>query len=325
MAAGLQAAAPKPADTEEATRLQIFLDRMNFSPGKIDGHYGAFTLKALALCRESIGAPQAAEAPGKKHEKRGAKPNVEGLDLGSVNPVFIDYTVTDEDVQSAGELPRAIPQQAKLKWLPYQNVAEAVAEKFHCDQGYFAKLNPGKTSALKTGDQVRVPNVPPFDLAAVKEAAEKDRAAAKEKAPPKESSPPSSLSVKVDIKTNMLQVRDGEKLVAAYPVTVGSKQTESPIGDWVVKEITRLPFFRYDEMMLNHGERSSNFYNLAPGPNNLVGVVWIALNKKGIGLHGTSEPDSIGRSASHGCVRLANWDAARLAERLTPGVPVSIH
>ncbi len=64
---------------------------------------------------------------------------------------------------------------------------------------------------------------------------------------------------------------------------------------------------------------------LAPGPNNPVGVIWIALNKKGIGLHGTEEPDSIGRSASHGCVRLANWDIVRLAGKVKGGVAVSIH
>jgi lipoprotein-anchoring transpeptidase ErfK/SrfK len=328
LAAMSRAATPKTADVdEEAARLQIFLDRMNFGPGKIDGRYGDFTLKALALCRESIGAPPPAEAGRKKHNEKVPKPNVDGLDLGSVNPVFIEYTVTDDDVQNAGDLPHAIAQQAKLKWLPYPSIADGVAEKFHCDRGFFEKLNPGKTASLRAGDQVRVPNVPPFDLAAVKDTAEKEHGSKKEKSAPQEKAHPSasSLSVKVDTKTNMLEVREGDKLVAAYPVTVGSAHLESPVGDWVVKEISHLPVFRWDKEMLNHGERSGNFYNLPPGPRNPVGVVWIALNKKGIGLHGTNEPDSIGRSASHGCVRLANWDVVQLAKRLKPGVPVSIH
>ncbi|OYX16380.1 MAG: hypothetical protein B7Z16_11570 [Algoriphagus sp. 32-45-6] len=123
----------------------------------------------------------------------------------------------------------------------------------------------------------------------------------------------------------MLRVFENEKLVAAYPVTIGSAQTVSPLGEWKVKGIARLPDFRYDLSFLKTGERSDKTYLLSPGPNNPVGVIWVALNKPGIGLHGTSDPDAIGRSASHGCVRLANWDIARLATRVRAGVVVSIH
>ncbi len=131
--------------------------------------------------------------------------------------------------------------------------------------------------------------------------------------------------VNVDTKTNFITVLEGNTLVAAYPVTIGSARTESPIGEWKVRGVAKLPTFRYDEEMLNHGERSGDFHMLPPGPNNPVGVIWIALNKKGIGLHGTENPDSIGRSASHGCVRLANWDIVRLATRVKAGVSVSIY
>jgi lipoprotein-anchoring transpeptidase ErfK/SrfK len=123
----------------------------------------------------------------------------------------------------------------------------------------------------------------------------------------------------------MLTVYESEKLLAAYPVTIGSAQTASPVGDWTVRGVAKMPNFRYDKAMLNHGKRSGNFHILPPGPNNPVGVIWIQLNKKGIGLHGTSDPDAIGRNASHGCVRLANWDIVRLAAKVKAGVPVSIH
>jgi len=136
---------------------------------------------------------------------------------------------------------------------------------------------------------------------------------------------PSTSSVKIDTKANMLGVFEGDRLTAAYPVTIGSAQTASPIGDWKVKGIAKWPRFRYDEKMLKHGERSGHFYMLPPGPRSPVGVLWIALNKKGIGMHGTAAPDSIGHSASHGCIRLANWDVVRLAERVKFGTPVSIH
>jgi lipoprotein-anchoring transpeptidase ErfK/SrfK len=136
---------------------------------------------------------------------------------------------------------------------------------------------------------------------------------------------PSMGSVKIDTKTNMLGVFDADKLVAAYPVTIGSAKTASPIGEWKVQRIVKLPHFRWDPEMLKHGVRSGHFHVLPPGPNSPVGVIWIALNKKGIGLHGTNEPETIGRAVSHGCVRLANWDVVRLAQKVKPGVPVSIH
>jgi lipoprotein-anchoring transpeptidase ErfK/SrfK len=140
--------------------------------------------------------------------------------------------------------------------------------------------------------------------------------------PAKESA--AKISVDVNVKDNILKVLEDGKIAAAFPVTVGSQETVSPIGHWTVKAIAKLPTFRWDLKMLQKGERSSHFHLLPPGPNNPVGVVWIALNKKGIGIHGTDDPESIGRSASHGCIRLANWDITKLAEMITPGTPVTV-
>ena len=321
-----------PGEIEAATRLQVFLDRANFSPGAIDGQYGEFTLKALALYRQSRG-----EQPPSLPAKPDTAPDISGLDLASVGPAFIPYTVSEADLQNIGPLPSEVPAQAKLKSLPYRDGAEAIAEKFHCDIRFLEQLNPGKTKTLKAGDQLNVPNVEPFELATVKdlkpgsEIADPvandipdDAAAPNEKDKSPEPGPPTT-SVKIDMKTNMLGVFEADKLVAAYPVTVGSAQTASPIGEWTVRGVAKLPKFRYDKQMLKHGERSGNFHMLPPGPNSPVGVIWIALNKKGIGLHGTETPETIGRAGSHGCVRLANWDIVRLAQRLKGGTPVSIH
>ncbi|PYI48968.1 MAG: hypothetical protein DMF10_02760 [Verrucomicrobia bacterium] len=143
--------------------------------------------------------------------------------------------------------------------------------------------------------------------------------------PQKDEAASAPIGIKIDTKANMLGIFQGEKLIAAYPVTIGSAQTASPIGEWKVSRITKMPTFRYDKEMLQHGKRSGNFHLLPPGPRNPVGVMWIALNKKGIGIHGTNDPGSIGRAASHGCVRLANWDVVRLATKIKPGDNVSIH
>ncbi|HEU4772213.1 MAG TPA: L,D-transpeptidase, partial [Candidatus Udaeobacter sp.] len=278
--------------------------------------------------------PQA--PPSQPKPKRNVAPDLNGLDLASVEPLFIPYTVTEADLQNIGQLPKEVPEQAKLKFLPYRDAADAIAEKFHTDVHFLEQLNPGKLKGIKAGDQVNVPNVEPFEIASVKDikpGSETASQAANEvedqpeaqASTPVESSAPRKVFIKVDTKKNMLGVFEDEKLIAAYPVTIGSAQTASPIGDWKIRGIAKLPKFRYDKEMLKHGERSGNFYMLPPGPRNPVGVMWIALNKKGIGIHGTNEPDSIGRSGSHGCIRLANWDVVRLAAKIKSGDNVSIH
>jgi len=333
---------PSKANIEAATRLQIFLDRANFSPGKLDGTYNEFTWKALALYRESRGEQAPTPLP-QARGKSNVAPDVTGLDLNSMGPVFVPYTVTDADVASVGQLPGSVPAQAKLKFLPYRDAADAVAEKFHCDIHLLEQLNSGKMKTIKAGDQLMVPNVEPFDLGSVKEikpgseistqaaneveyhAEAQPETAGENKSPTKAEGAPGPVTVKVDSKTNMLGVFEGEKLIAAYPITIGSAHTASPIGEWKISRITKMPTFRWDKEMLQRGRRSGNFHLLPPGPRNPVGVMWIALNKKGIGIHGTNSPDSIGRASSHGCIRLANWDVVRLATKIKPGDNVSIH
>ena len=322
---------------QEATRLQIFLDNSNFAPGKIDGKDGEFTRKAVALFKRSKGQADSTAADAK------TPIDTSGLDLTSVDPVFTTYVVTKEDIENVGKLPSDPAAKARMKWLPYASVAEAVAEKFHCDIDFLKELNPTVTEALKEGHQVTVPNVKPFELSGIKTATPQSgmtpgafadhlenqnvEDAPRTEEPAEETSEeamPPTLSLYVSTKDKMLEVRSGGQLVAAFPVTLGSQHTESPVGQWTVKGIAKLPKFRYDLKMLKDGERSSNFRLLPPGPNNPVGVIWIELDKKGIGIHGSSDPDLIGRNASHGCIRLANWDVEKLAGMIHPGVPVVV-
>jgi len=334
--------ASQSRQVEDETRLQIFLDNANFGSGKIDGHGGEFTRKALALYRASIGLPLK-----DKTDSKGA-PDVSGMDLSSVTPVFTTYTITQEDAETVGDVPSGPVAESKVKWLPYKTLLEAVSEKFHSDPKFIKQLNPDKAERLKAGDEIKVPNVKPFELSSVKslkpgdymetvasnelggdtgstdnrEKAPAEKTATEKKESEKNSEPP--LTIHVSTKESMLEVLAGEKVAAAFPVTVGSQQTASPIGSWTVKAIAKLPNFRYDPKMLKEGKRSSNAHLIPPGPNNPVGVVWIALNKPGIGIHGTDDPDTIGRSASHGCIRLANWDIVKLAEMVKPGMHVTI-
>ena len=134
----------------------------------------------------------------------------------------------------------------------------------------------------------------------------------------------SRLVFHVNTTTNYLEVRDGDRLVACFPITPGSKSIPTPKGEWHVVAKTLLPEFRWDKSVLMTGKRSNVFYQLPPGPNNPVGICWIALNKPGIGMHGTAEPDSIGRAASHGCIRLSNWDAFKVYGMVAPMTKVII-
>ncbi|PYL67393.1 MAG: hypothetical protein DMF28_09280, partial [Verrucomicrobia bacterium] len=257
---------PNKANIEAAARLQIFLDRANFSPGKLDGTYNEFTWKALALYRQSRGEqPQFPPAQGKL--KSNVAPDVTGLDLDSIGPVFVPYTVTDADLASVGPLPSSVAAQAKLKFLPYRDAADAIAEKFHSDVHLLERLNPSKMKTIKPGDQLMVPNVGAFDLASVKgikpgsersernaqpvndveyqpeaqsENADENRQMKKDEA----ASAP--IVIKIDSKTNMLGVFQGEKLIAASPATIGSAHTASPVAESKVSRITKMPTFRYD-------------------------------------------------------------------------------
>ncbi len=331
-------------DIEAITHLQVFLDRAQFAPGKIDGRLGQFTLQALALYREAHGGDPA--APDQRDEAVAeVLPEVSDLDLSSVGPVFINYTVTKSDLENIGQLPTAVAAQAKLDAMPYRSAAEAIAEKFHTVESFLEELNEGKTGDINAGDTLRVPNVEPFDLAAVKDLVPGSALAGAESGESGDGNGGSDekaevnpaaddevageavaigVSVRIDVKSNMLTLyRDG-KLIAAYPVTLGSGQTESPVGDWEVTALAKMPDFRYDRAMLDRGVRSDDYHVLPPGPNNSVGVMWIQLNKSGIGLHGTNEPETIGRATSHGCIRLANWDVVRVAAKIVAGAPVEI-
>lgn len=287
-------------------RLQVFLDRAGYGPGKIDGKDGQFTRTARELYERAHDGPVA-----EQEVRADASAPVSGPE-GS--QALTTYVVTKDDASLVGEVPEKPEDQAGREWLPYANLAEAVAEKFHCDEEFFRQLNAGKVDALKEGDEVWVPKVEPFDVNSVKTVA------------PGHAMPQGGGETLVRIRSNnnMLEVVQGDTIVAAFPVTIGSTETGTPTGTWTIKGMERFPKFRRDEKMLKEGERSGKFLMIPPGPNNDVGVIWIELDRKGLGIHGTKAPDSIGRSESHGCIRMANWDVLRLAGLVKAGVKVEV-
>jgi lipoprotein-anchoring transpeptidase ErfK/SrfK len=295
-------AQPAP-DQETIARLQIFLDEHSFGPGKIDGRWGEFVGEALKRFQAANDQqPSGQIDPALQQE------------LQMISPVYTTYTITEPDLHWVGKVPSKPPEMAKLKKILYRSALDFVAERYHADPDFIRKLNPGRNlNALKIGSTVQVPNVQPFQIETIQAVPD---------LPPRPDF--AQRSLKVDTKGRMLDLVDGSRVMASFPITPGSKSLPAPIGTWKIVKVTTMPIFRWDEAMLKHGRRSSDFYTIPPGPRNPVGIVWIGLSKKGIGIHGTDSPDTIGRSASHGCIRLANWDAARLVNQITRGITVEI-
>jgi len=311
----LPATEPKPAPKSEpqaarailvgkreiVAQLQIFLDQQLFSPGMIDGKPGKTGTKAFKRWQRAHGLPETGVID-------------ENVPLDSVYPVYTFHTVTKEDMRFIGDLPRATSVQAKKKYLPYPGYINFLAERYHSGTDFLTRLNPGvRFSKLKPGDQVRVPNVAPFKI---------------EEMPPTGNLPPreefKDRRIVIDRRETMLDLYEGEKLIAAIPIAPGSPAHPTPKGNWRIVGIASMPTFRWDKGMLNRGVRTKDFYMLPAGPRNPVGVAWIGLNKEGIGIHGTNNPYSIGTFASHGCMRTANWDISRIGHLVTPGVTVEI-
>jgi lipoprotein-anchoring transpeptidase ErfK/SrfK len=274
-------------------KAQVLLDRANFSPGAIDGREGDNFENALRAFQKK----NALGETGKLNKETWDKLTQ------STAPALIEYTITAADVKGpfTEEIPSKLVDKAKLKRLDYTSAAEMLAERFHMDQDLLEALNRGK-ALDKAGSAILVANVnvKPVALGA---------------APAK---------IEVDKQNNVLRVlaKDGA-LLAAYPASVGSEEKPAPSGTLKVVRVARNPTYTYDPEFKFRGVKADEKLYIAAGPNNPVGSVWIALNEKSYGIHGTAEPSKVGKVESHGCVRLTNWDALTLAKLVRKGMPVA--
>ncbi|KAB2637908.1 MAG: L,D-transpeptidase family protein [Verrucomicrobia bacterium] len=322
------AASVKPTG-EEALSLQIFLDDSRFGPGIIDGKPGRFTELAVQSWNEAHGYPLD-DWTAVLSAARQAVPTP--LAVAVVPDCIKDWVNPD--------LPTKYTRQAKSKRMSYRSNGEFMAERYHCDEAYLAELNGNqKIDKLEPHQSITVPNVEPFTIEKITGATYK-------------SDPVMSLRhAVVDTKINQVRIfeaapaalvvaepdgdseaaaapaapRPNRGLIASFPITPGEARFIK-FGVWEVRNAVELPIWRYDQQLLDTGKRSSDSESLEipPGPNSPVGIFWAGLSKPGIGLHGTANPETIGRARSHGCIRLANWDAIRLPTLIRPGTRVEI-
>ena len=284
---------------ERILAIQVMLDTAGFSPGEIDGRAGANLGRALAAFQKNRGL----SPTGKADDATVERLRQDFKDQSAV----VAYTVTEADVAGPfqSDIPADLVEQSKLPSLDYRNALEALAEKFHASPALLRSLNPGKTFT-QAGESITVPNVTLSD-------------ASPATAPKR----PTGARIVVSSRTSALTVEDAQGRVLFFaPVTTGSEHDPLPIGNWKVTGIQQSPVFHYNPDLFWDADPSHSKAKIAAGPNNPVGVAWIDISKPHYGIHGTPEPANVGHRASHGCVRMTNWDVRRVLTWAKPGMLV---
>ena len=288
-----KAAAKSAAEINmQALQTQVMLDRAGYSPGEIDATSGTSTKRALDAFTKNGG-------------------NAAALPADAVSA----YTITEQDAAGpfTPDIPEDMVEKSKLDALGYQDLLEALGERFHASPALLEKLNP--TAKFAAGEQIQVPNVSAVAPVGPPRGRQSDAAPSPTN--------PAATTISVHKSTSDLVVTDGAGKVLMYaPVTTGSEHDPLPIGEWKVTGVQRDPKFHYNPELFWDAEPGHSKATIPPGPNNPVGVVWIDITREHYGLHGTPEPATVGKTTSHGCVRLTNWDAQKLASLVRPGTKV---
>ena len=274
---------------DDVLRAQVLLDRAHFSSGEIDASYGGNLRQAIRGFQKLHQLPLT-----------GLVDAATWTELARDQaPVLDVYTVTAQD--AAGPylpVPATMAGKARLAALGYASLAEALGEKFHCSPELLRRLNPGKSLA-RAGVQLLVPNV----------------AAARPL--------PKAASILVGARDGTLTLLDSDGTpFAQFPASTGSKHDPLPEGRWQVRSVAVNPEYRYNPQLFWDARAGEGRARIAPGPNNPVGLAWIELSKDHYGIHGTPEPGKIGKTQSHGCIRLTNWDVMMVVHAIARGATV---
>ncbi|MDQ8935582.1 L,D-transpeptidase family protein [Acinetobacter rudis] len=271
-------------------RAHVMLNNAHASPGAIDGSSGMNTLKAISSFQQMQGLEPTGSLTKETWDKL--------ISLQGNKPAFVEYTITEADLKGpySGSIPRDYAQQAKMKGLYYTGPLEMLSEKFHMDEAFMKKLNPN-ASFKKAGERIIVTNI--------------------------RNELPENIHLIVAHKgvKQLYLFNSQNQMVGSFPATIGSAQTPSPTGTYKITGVAPNPWYSYSPSNFVQGNNNKPL-SLPPGPNGPVGNIWIGLSKKSFGIHGTPNPSLISKTASHGCIRLTNWDANDLGKKVKAGVTV---
>ncbi|QNE31277.1 murein L,D-transpeptidase [Sphingomonas sp. NBWT7] len=303
---------PAPPIDRSILHVQVILDKLGFGPGVLDGRGGMSLVNALKGFQQSRGLP----VTGKTDQAtlRALYP------YRSVRPTV---TLTVDQRALAGPFVQTIPKdyadQAKLDGMFYSAPVEKLAEMFHTTPAVLAALNPG--AQLAAGQKMVFPNALPTSRAYPDDATPQWRQTLAQLNV--DAAAPKADKIVVDKSDKLLRAYDAQgRLIGQYSATIGSASDPLPIGNWKVLHVSPNPDWKMNPKILKRVSDSKQAQIIPPGPNNPVGVVWIDLSREHYGIHGTPDPEKIGRTESNGCVRLTNWDAARVALMVKSGTPV---
>jgi lipoprotein-anchoring transpeptidase ErfK/SrfK len=283
-----------PTNTLEVLEAQVALVRDGISPGPIDGLMGLQTEAALRAFQE-------------KHNVRvtGTIDKQTRSNFSAIEPLFVCYKITSNDLARLLAVPETWLGKSLLPRLDYETVLELVAEKSQAHTKLIQALNPAiNWTNLTNETAITIPNAqfPPVAARA--------------------------SFVQIKLATRILEAFDAEtNLVAHFPCSIGQRVDKRPVGELHVAVVAPSPNYTFDPAVFPESSEAQELGRkliLQPGPNNPVGTVWIGLDKPGYGIHGTPLPEKVGRTESHGCFRLANWNAEYLLKLVTIGTPVIV-
>jgi len=283
---------PNKLDTERIAAYQVALERIHFSCGFIDGDQGMRTQRMLRAYQASHNLPPTGFLDQPTRDA-----------IGEPGEPFLSYVVTADDLASIMPKPATWREKSKVARLGYNDIWEMLAEKFHCTRAYLKALNHGVTEPV-AGTEVIGPKV--YPAAPV----------------------PKAASLRINLADTSLEALDAMgKVIAFFPCSIAKDKNKRPHGLLTVKVVDPNPDYTFDPELFADAAKAEGITHkmvLPPGPRNPVGTTWVGLSLPGYGIHGTPEPENISRTQSHGCFRLANWNAEKVLKMVKVGTPVDV-